>query len=836
MGMNSPKNSTQPAAKKPPSYLAAVSLWAVTVGLFCIAPIWKAPPEKLEVGAATFVVALFMVLAGFIGFATTAIRRNEFPRIQIIARFAAGVLIGLVIVSLAPMVLGAGAWLFAQPVTVHDINDVPPRWFAASAMFFGGGAVVGYFQKPAEISSYADAIAAGAIGGTSAIVAMMLLMLPLTTIPTIAQAVQAALLAAVAGGIPCAYEGLSRIANNRREFPVLRMVNSAIKGLIVGAIAGFIAIVIWGSLSGMPITHAPTWMFLLVSSAIIGTVVNVRRTFRMEHRPSIVRGISDAITLSIGLANRGYSLVMGLIGVGTGLIIILVAQAVFKSNDETYLRYAAFGVGLYFIIARGLGPVWSALSWSQLSTDTHGKARTATVQELTESGLMPRSADAIYLGQVLESGRPRGEIGYLGASPVITIGKTGSGKGTGLIIPNLSTLRRSILIIDPKGEAAAVTARKRSAFGRVVVLNPFNYLADQMPWLASEGYNPLATIKTEKHFVSDCTVVGHALVKQEKDGAGRFFSSSAHDLVTALIMYEVISKKKRGERPSLADVWTMISAPWGGSETGPTGVARIIGEMATHEYAPLRSLTGRFMSTLKSNQDIISTAINEISFLNDPEVGDDISSTSDFRFADMKEEIVSVYLILPATHMESHANWLRVMIASALRDLQATPPGQGLPPVLFMLDEFANLGHLPAISNAMNMTRGYGVQLWPFVQDLNQLKYLYHDNWENFLGARSALTAFAPGDVFTSNYLAELCGNKTMIVETENEKADQSGMGRGRGPQGLPLIRPEEIRAMAPEQMLCFVDPVKRPFMAVAPGYWKTQFKEGLDNNPYHPG
>ncbi len=143
-----------------------------------------------------------------------------------------------------------------------------------------------------------------------------------------------------------------------------------------------------------------------------------------------------------------------------------------------------------------------------------------------------------------------------------------------------------------------------------------------------------------------------------------------------------------------------------------------------------------------------------------------------------------------------------MIIASALRSLLATPASKKLPPVLFLLDEFAQLGELPAISNAMNIARSFGVQLWPIVQDLGQLKAIYRDGWENFVGSCGALTSFAPRDLFTAEYLSRRCGYKTVIVEGESERTDATGMGRTRGPQGLPVFRPEELMGMPERQML----------------------------------
>ena len=367
------------------------------------------------------------------------------------------------------------------------------------------------------------------------------------------------------------------------------------------------------------------------------------------------------------------------------------------------------------------------------------------------------------------------------------------------------------------------------------MLNPFDLFADTRPWLKSDGFNPLATVRMDRdNFADDCTIIAQSLVKQEKGGNGRFFSGSAHDLVTALVMHELL--KHRGDA-SLANVRRMLTEEFGVDKAGnASGLARTIIDMTLSDFEPLRAKATRFKLDVRSNLDVISTSINETKFIDSPPIARDLASLNGFHFADMKKEIVTVYLVLPATHLESHSNWLRLIIASALRELLATPPSATLPPALFILDEFAQLDHLPLIATAMNMTRGYGIQLWPFVQSLSDLKELYADRWENFMDASGALTAFAPRGTFTSEYLSRLTGSKTIIVESESEGPSDGGIGRrSRGPQSVPLLRPEEIRAMPRGQMLCFVEPVKQPFMARVPGYWDTPFNVGLDPNPYRP-
>ena len=62
-----------------------------------------------------------------------------------------------------------------------------------------------------------------------------------------------------------------------------------------------------------------------------------------------------------------------------------------------------------------------------------------------------------------------------------------------------------------------------------------------------------------------------------------------------------------------------------------------------------------------------------------------------------------------------------MMVASILRPLLRSverPPV----PVLFMLDEFAQLGRMEIIEDNYALMRGYGVKLWTIWQDLNQAK------------------------------------------------------------------------------------------------------------------
>ena len=76
---------------------------------------------------------------------------------------------------------------------------------------------------------------------------------------------------------------------------------------------------------------------------------------------------------------------------------------------------------------------------------------------------------------------------------LITVASTGSGKGVGCIIPALLRHNGPVIVVDPKGENAAVTARSRRERGEnVVVLDPMGITRED-----PGGFNPLDLIRPE---------------------------------------------------------------------------------------------------------------------------------------------------------------------------------------------------------------------------------------------------------------------------------------------------------------------------------------------------
>src|ERR1700742_1897145 len=79
-----------------------------------------------------------------------------------------------------------------------------------------------------------------------------------------------------------------------------------------------------------------------------------------------------------------------------------------------------------------------------------------------------------------------------------TFGATRSGKGATVIVQALLQVPHSVVVIDPKGQNAAITARRRRGVGQdVYVLNPFGVHAGA-PWhLPKHRSTPLAHLSID---------------------------------------------------------------------------------------------------------------------------------------------------------------------------------------------------------------------------------------------------------------------------------------------------------------------------------------------------
>lgn len=475
------------------------------------------------------------------------------------------------------------------------------------------------------------------------------------------------------------------------------------------------------------------------------------------------------------------------------------------------------------------------------SLATHGSAAWATLRDainagrIFDRGMVSNDSYGFALGRLPstpDSLDPR--LRYMGH--VLTCARNGSGKGVGVVIPTLLEYPGSAVVLDIKGENYAVTARARRDMGHAVFLvDPFGVTGDR-PY----GFNPLDGLDlSDPDVVSKASNIVEMIVVADgaQDGNSAHFNESAKDLLRGLIVY--VCSLQDSMRRTLGEVRRIVTLPLSTTDDRESFLDHLSDMSADPTLAfglPARAANS-FMSkaTTPEGSGVLSTAQRHTSFLDDPRIAAALAQ-SDFGFTDLKAKPMTAYVVMPPATLAAQSRFMRILVDAAYAAITATP-GAPRYNVLFLLDEFSQLGRMEAIEKAISLVRGYGARFWIVIQGLDQLKGVY-PRWQTFL-SNSANQFFGVGDNETAKYVSELIGQTTIEFRTVGDSSSSSLQGGGTSGSSSSqqlaarsLLTPDEvIRAKA----AVVVIPGERPYRLDVMNYLHDAEYAGLfDANPFH--
>jgi type IV secretion system protein VirD4 len=450
--------------------------------------------------------------------------------------------------------------------------------------------------------------------------------------------------------------------------------------------------------------------------------------------------------------------------------------------------HTAFWLILIGGIALWFGSIYLSVVFTKPDT-TLGSARFGSRADVNA---LAKNKGDLLIGR----GRSGKLLHYDGTAHLITIAPTRSGKGVGTIIPNLLTANRSIVCIDPKGENARATLRKREAFGPVHCLDPFG-----ISGRATARYNPLDRLEADSlDLAEDAMTLADALVFDEHETEAHW-NEEAKALISGIILYVVCHDDAAHRNlTSVRDYLTLA----------PDDFTALLTVMQASDGAGglIARAANRYLS--KSHREaagVLSGAQRHTHFLDSPRIAQVVNG-SDFNFADLKEGVATVFLILPPDRLDTYSRWLRLLVAQSINEMARSSVKRPRP-VLFLLDEFAALGRLQPVERAMGLMAGYGLQLWPILQDIHQLRSLYGTNAGTFLSNAGVLQAFGVNDYDTADMLSKTMGRETITYETGGQsekdvmvKDPERSLSKTQHLAARNLMDPNEIMKLASDTLL----------------------------------
>jgi len=379
---------------------------------------------------------------------------------------------------------------------------------------------------------------------------------------------------------------------------------------------------------------------------------------------------------------------------------------------------------------------------------------------------------------------------FFAAAPtkhLLTIGPAASGKSVSLIIPNLLTYSGPAVVVDVGGQSAWATAeRRRQRSGKVVIVDPFGeingwYGAVAGVTEAVARFNPLSSLNPEsKDYLDDVENLADALIVDQRIDS--YWVERARELVAGLMSFTLELPEYRPE----ASLGLLRKLLWQPDEV-------LLGAAAKAEQLGSASLAARKLAGFRTGSAEVSSVIafarTETAFLDNKDLVENLAA-SDFSFDELLTANATVYLVLPPAELQSYARWLRLMVSVAIRAVGRGWVGaSGRLPVLFMLDDFAEVGNV--VMSGFGLMRGLGLSIWAFAQDLLQLKSAYPKDWQTLFAKAHVISVLGVGDRETESYISKLAGGgttgaeaKVLAEEIRRRRPELSVMVR----EGRPLL------------------------------------------------
>lgn len=505
---------------------------------------------------------------------------------------------------------------------------------------------------------------------------------------------------------------------------------------------------------------------------------------------------------------------------------------------------AGICVGVLLVCA-----VWIAWSYRLMAKGTrngeeHGSARWATRAEMRAFGDAKAPDNNIILAKNARLALDRGRFDLKTDRNhnVVVVGGSGSGKTRYYVKPNLMQLNSSYFVTDPKGTLIGEMGHLFAEAGYEI--RSFNTI----DFAESNRYNPLRYVRSE----ADVLTFVECLIKNatgDKDHAGDPFWENAERLLyTALVSYLLahcpeedrnlpgllvllgLAEAKEEDESYMSPLDILFAELETGKKLVKTGEAAEedfesrafssgaggftwvrTGEPMPPEddfslsnYKAFKTAAGKTLKSIiiSCNVRLKPLSIKEVSKLLErdemglDELGEegkrtvvfasmpDTNSTFDFLFAILMwqtlDVLCNVALRRHAGHLPTHVH--------------------------FILDEFANIGHVPDFERTIAVVRSRNISCSIILQSLAQLKSRYKDDAQTIQDCCDTTLFLGGKSGETNKEISEAVGKQTVSTITFNDsRGSNSSRTRNYNRQERDLIQPSEVGRLPRDEAIVLI-------------------------------
>lgn len=486
---------------------------------------------------------------------------------------------------------------------------------------------------------------------------------------------------------------------------------------------------------------------------------------------------------------------------------LTIVRYLYYYGDRAEVIHSALACSVLAFAALG-GAALAAL-WPR-SRALHGEARFARRQEIARAGLLGN--EGIVLGEV-----GRRYIVMPGQQGVALAAPPRSGKGVGVVIPNLLNWPGSIVCVDVKRENWTMTAGYRAAMGHECYL--FDPLAEDGRTARWDPNFYVAPQRSRR--INDIQRIA-SMFYQEVPGTDPFWMASARSLFlgSSLYLFETPSLPKTiGEvlRQGMASDDEGFGRHWKRIIEGRNSGRYPLSEECVRSLYDVIDLAPVTASSIRK------TFTSRLDLWLNP-ILDDATSASDFDLRDLRRRPMSIYVAVNPDDLHRLRPVLSLFFEQAI-GLQTRALPEHDPtlkyPVMILLDEVAALGRIPILSESIAYLPGYNVRVVMVFQTPSQLREVYGvENAKTMMKSLGARIVYAPKDYDEAKEISDELGFTTVRVRTRSRPQFVAmGTKHGRNvnvtvsEQKRALLLPQEVKELGSDKEIIFCEGL-RPILA----------------------
>lgn len=521
-----------------------------------------------------------------------------------------------------------------------------------------------------------------------------------------------------------------------------------------------------------------------------------------------------------GLYLSGYlSLLM--LGLDTGPAALGTYFDYLRHLDHPRVQPYAWRVKL----AGGIGFGLMLLLWAALVVmlyklrshrHLHGHARFAGLVDLAGKGFLKRKDDGVVVGQL------NGKLLRLpGQQFVVLAAPTRSGKGVGVVIPNLLDYRESAVVLDIKQENFDLTSGWRRSIGHEIYL--FNPFAEDR---RTHRWNPMTYVSDDPAFrVSDLQSIA-AMLYPDGDDKDKFWVSQARNafLAFALYMFERHDHDPATEKPTLGGILRLSSG--NGNELKPylhqlAGASFLSAHARTAFAGVLSQADVTFASIIGTFREPLNAWLNPVL--------DAATGADDFRLDDVRRRRMTIYIGIQPNKLAESRMIVNLFFSQLINVNTKVLPQNDASlkhQCLLLMDEFTAIGRVDIIARAVAYMAGYNLRLLPIIQSMAQLDAVYGKELSRTILTNHALQIiYAPREQQDANDYSEMLGYTTIRRRSRTRSHGQGhSVSDNEVLEKRALMLPQELKAMGPEKQIVLYEGLAHPVLCTKIRYYKDSY------------